>query len=779
MRGSWWFIRVGQWDTVCIYGIEWYGEEVVFRAEKVVMETSLVERDCEVWATPVHTVQCTGCVRYIRDATSLVIRLIFIFRKVRVREVMSPSSPFPVKVLNITSPACISVRPLLWEKAAYELQEKLACHYNAANRLPLPKVNPGTMCVARCGTGWYRAVVAMQEREGNTVSVRLVDQGRMAITHIGNILPLALKFFSSPSFSISCHLHGLQPWIGTEWQDNLVMKMTGLLPPSQVVTLVRRGAPVQTSSGQHSLPVDITWEEVTMPDPFLPNLVKEFSLTELCAEKLGLSTGELEETVACDTEEQDIKENDLEFFHVEPLQCLDNFHWLDPELPSSTQFSARGTYVDESGQIYIQLNTQRHTVRVIRKLLNEKFSSSQPDTPARKLRHSQECCARWWDGNWYRARFIKYLDTEEQESLVVLVDYGNMFSVREEDIRRTIYGQHIPIQSLRIVLAGVRPMGDTWSQECLDWIQEKINYARMEGNYKMRVKLEGTSQSQPLQVSISDRSKEGVIVDLAHLLAMFPGEVTIVQKFNTLPAALRRQRESLDWGVKEVPAGYYKEKNPYLLLCPQSGPVQHISTIPSIEWDQVRLVEGQLLQVKLVDMDSYNCLYVHPTGTEGDYLANVTAQHIQLAVKAQALCELSPPVLQPRPGLPVAVRWGVDGWYRAVIRECTDTAVFVNYVDYGTSDWVEDSMMVREMDEEWRALPALAIPLQLALEAVETDLDILTSLVMECLWTWEEDLWLRVDLVEEGGSLRGHLVNKETGDVLYRGLIREGVIKIM
>ena len=38
VRGSWWFIRVGH----CIYGIEWYGEEVVFRAEKVVMETFLV-----------------------------------------------------------------------------------------------------------------------------------------------------------------------------------------------------------------------------------------------------------------------------------------------------------------------------------------------------------------------------------------------------------------------------------------------------------------------------------------------------------------------------------------------------------------------------------------------------------------------------------------------------------------------------------------------------------------------------------------------------------------
>ena len=88
-------------------------------------------------------------------------------------------------------------------------------------------------------------------------------------------------------------------------------------------------------------------------------------------------------------------------------------------------------------------------------------------------------------------------------------------------------------------------------------------------------------------------------------------------------------------------------------------------------------------------------------------------------------------------------------------------------------------MMIRELNDEWRALPGLAIPLQLAVEAVEADIDILTSLMIECLWTWEEDLWVRVNQVEEGGRLIGHLVNKETGDVLYKGLVREGVIGIM
>ena len=190
---------------------------------------------------------------------------------------------------------------------------------------------------------------------------------------------------------------------------------------------------------------------------------------------------------------------DKEFSHVHPLDDSSGFRWLDPELPVEDQFTARGTFVDDSGQLYMQLHSSRRTVRVLRQLLNEKFSESEPDL-AKTLSPLQECCARWRDGNWYRARFIKYLDKEHQRCFVVLVDYGNIYQVGVENIRCQIYGQRIPIQCLTAVLTGVEPVGGAWSQECLDHIQHRINYAKVEGNEKLRVKIVGESRCLPLEV---------------------------------------------------------------------------------------------------------------------------------------------------------------------------------------------------------------------------------------------------------------------------------------
>lgn len=36
---------------------------------------------------------------------------------------------------------------------------------------------------------------------------------------------------------------------------------------------------------------------------------------------------------------------------------------------------------------------------------------------------------------------------------------------------------------------------------------------------------------------------------------------------------------------------------------------------------------------------------------------------------------------------------------------------------------------------------------QLAVEAVETDLDVVTGLMMEFLLTWEQDMWVKVEQV--------------------------------
>ena len=124
--------------------------------------------------------------------------------------------------------------------------------------------------------------------------------------------------------------------------------------------------------------------------------------------------------------------------------------------------------------------------------------------------------------------------------------------------------------------------------------------------------------------------------------------------------------KSLAWGC--VPPGYYKEQNPYLLLCPYN--ITEISdqvlTIPSIDWDKAGVCAGQKLKVELPDDNIYlyNETHVIPVDPTCSHLSSIAKDHFDISLSLQSVCDNNPPVLQLRPGLPVAARWGNDGWYR-------------------------------------------------------------------------------------------------------------------
>ena len=67
----------------------------------------------------------------------------------------------------------------------------------------------------------------------------------------------------------------------------------------------------------------------------------------------------------------------------------------------------------------------------------------------------------------------------------------------------------------------------------------------------------------------------------------------------------------------------------------------------------------------------------------------------------------------------------------------------MGHVDYCTRDWVGDSMSIKEMPEEWLNLPTLAILIQLDNDAMDTELDVVTGLMMECLQTLEQGMWVK------------------------------------
>ena len=103
--------------------------------------------------------------------------------------------------------------------------------------------------------------------------------------------------------------------------------------------------------------------------------------------------------------------------------------------------------------------------------------------------------------------------------------------------------------------------------------------------------------------------------------------------------------------------------------------------------------------------------------------------------------------------------------------------VLVYFVDYGTTSNISDTMKIKEIPTEFARLPVLAIKLELLLENLEEE-DIIDSLMMEELHTEERDVVVRISSLGEEGTIRGHLEVEETGEMVYRNLIKEGVVRL-
>ena len=117
-----------------------------------------------------------------------------------------------------------------------------------------------------------------------------------------------------------------------------------------------------------------------------------------------------------------------------------------------------------------------------------------------------------------------------------------------------------------------------------------------------------------------------------------------------------------------------------------------------------------------------------------------------------------------------------QGWYRAMIVSCGDQDVVVKFLDYGNTTTISDGRKIKKIPTGFCQLPVLAIKLELPLERFE-DEDIAMTLMLEELYTEERNVMVRISSLGEEGTLRGHLVVENTGEMAYRNLIKEGIIK--
>jgi len=213
-------------------------------------------------------------------------------------------------------------------------------------------------------------------------------------------------------------------------------------------------------------------------------------------------------------------------------------------MPSSLLFAARCTHVDNSGQIYLQLETNKSTMKSV----HDELMRTHRGSGGGRLQEGRECIARWSDNRWYRACVLSYgpfvgYSPDCDMVYVLFVDFWNATIVKTTHIRSNLTSKDIPIHPIQVVLRNVKPRyGDQWSRRQEPGLQSS------EGD---RVE---DSQRLPLKVIIQIYSHNGIWIDLSELMVQMGEAVYVNSLVETLELVKRWKTESHGVGFEPARA---------------------------------------------------------------------------------------------------------------------------------------------------------------------------------------------------------------------------------
>ncbi|XP_057682357.1 tudor domain-containing protein 1 isoform X2 [Corythoichthys intestinalis] len=157
------------------------------------------------------------------------------------------------------------------------------------------------------------------------------------------------------------------------------------------------------------------------------------------------------------------------------------------------------------------------------------------------------CCALFTeDKQWYRAKVLAY--SSEERVCVSYFDFGNS---EDLDIAclKPISSELLvlPMQAIPCALAGIQPVGESWSTECLLALQHRLS------NRILRLAIEGAQEGSTLVALVDEASDPQA--DMAELLVS-AGYAVPVKPDPVPPAALQPPDDPgfpLDWKTTALP----------------------------------------------------------------------------------------------------------------------------------------------------------------------------------------------------------------------------------
>lgn len=381
------------------------------------------------------------------------------------------------------------------------------------------------------------------------------------------------------------------------------------------------------------------------------------------------------------------------------------------KLPAGREFfPSFVSAVDGSGGVWVQ-PLQTNDASLLEMLVDDMTACySSPHTGSTGDLFAEGCvCAAPFehDSRWYRARVVSLLAPGGERAEVLYLDYGDYGTVPVTQLKSLLPEYYdLPIQSVCCSLAGVAPLGGTWSEEALQCLDELTLCATWR---VVMVMTYGVSEQGPSVVIVDTSTEQDV--DVAERLVAL-GHTHFV---GTHSVRLR--------------------KDCSLLVAPPTG--GHVTLPPP----------GEEFQATITAVESPTLMYLQP----GKHRPRVE----QLSVALGKTVPSSPllPQLQLAQ-LVAACPEGSDVWYRAQVLEVAAAAAegsaLLRLLDYGTCYNVPLSF-TRPLPKELMSENAYAVPCSLA-----------GVLAPEESWSTEAMQLLR-GLLEQQGALSVEVASHASG----------------
>ena len=587
-------------------------------------------------------------------------------------------------MVAILSPHHLALRLLAASSTYKRLQRRLQRVGPRVDRVE--EVAAGLCCLVSVEGVWHRGRV--EEREEGSCLVRLVDEARREVVGVAEVRKMPKQFVEEHAYCFMVHLPAC---VGVGVKEVLGgrREVEEVLGGRREVTVIRRGVPEQVC-GAWSLPAELAWTEADHTDPVAPSVTRTAFLSQLllaAAREKDVEVMREQEEV----EEQDTLEEELSGTLGRSTEVAATFRWRDPVLPSTTTFLASCTFVDEVGQVYVQVEEAREECQQLRPRLEAAMERSLADCPREAFRPGQEVLARWWrDGRWYRARFLHHTPySDHAEAQVLFVDFGNCDKVQTSELRCQLFATDLPILALRVVLADVAPLGAFWSPDTIDFVHDRLNGAR-----RAEVRVVGGLDRQPLLASVllAPVDEGAPWVHLSHLLVQRGGARAVLEGAVDTPQ-WRQEWAKFSWGVSFTrPA-----------CKPRAGPGRW-GVAPAV-WPAAAAVrEGEVVEASVLGSAAWDRVVVrlHPSPRLRPGLAGLACYPAMAAALGRS-CPTMPPLLGGGAGM-------VGGLAAVEMRGVWVRARLVGggrmvLVDLGREEEVGDTRALRQLPEEWELTP--------------------------------------------------------------------------